>query len=121
MSVPLPNPSSSSLSSPPVVVSPTHEQYQAEIARLQSALNEARQTAQAAIQQVAAHQVMVATGAANAATVLKAVKVNDPKPFTGHVGGDAENWLMEVEHWRNAIELRGVLSDSVFITSLVTF
>jgi hypothetical protein len=125
-------PSSSSSSSPsPVLVSPTHEQYQAEIARLQAALAEARQTAQAAVQQAATHHQALAAATAlsvsaasmspTAVHALKSVKVNDPKPFSGHVGADAENWLMEVERWRSAIELRGALSDQVFLTSLVTF
>jgi hypothetical protein len=110
-------------SSSPVVVSPTPEQYQAEITRLRTAVAEAQQAAQAAIQQAAAQQAQFAAAAVAApiSNVLKTMKVHDPKAFTGHVGADAENWLMEVERWRSAIELRGVIADSVFITSLVTF
>ena len=91
-------------------VAPTEEQYQAEIVRLRN--------------QVAAAEAQVAAAAAAAAAqqvVVPNVKPQAPHSFSGSIGAGAEQWLMELERWRQAVEIRGSMTDHTFLTVVATY
>jgi hypothetical protein len=121
--------SASSTSSPTPGASSTAitaEQYQAEIQRLRGELQRSAVVASEA-QATAAAAVQAATAASSAAAVHVAgppssmVKPQAPHSFSGSVGAGAEQWLMELERWRQAVEIRGAMSDQAFLTFVATY
>jgi hypothetical protein len=120
-------PSSASSSSSPTPGAPstsiTAEQYQAEIQRLRGELQRSAVAASEA-QATAAAAVQAATAAAAvhvAGPPSSMVKPQAPHSFSGTVGAGAEQWLMELERWRQAVEIRGVMSDQAFLTFVATY
>ena len=114
----------------------------AEIQRLQAQLSLAQQVNTQQAQQIAQvqHQAVAAAAAQAAAGVspspgahaaqpvnhgmleaLKAIKPQAPSTFKGSVGASAEQWLLEVERWRQAVELRGAMSDAAFLITVATY
>lgn len=93
----------------------TEEQYQAEILRLRNrvATAEAQAAAAALVQQA---PVVVAS-----APSVPNVKPQAPHSFSGSIGAGAEQWLMELERWRQAVEIRGSMSDHAFLTVVATY
>jgi hypothetical protein len=121
----LPSSASSSLSPTPGASSTaiTAEQYQAEIQRLRGELQRSAVAASEA-QAAAAAAVQAATAAAAvhvAGPPSSMVKPQAPHTFSGSVGAGAEQWLMELERWRQAVEIRGVMSDQAFLTFVATY
>lgn len=102
-------------------------QYQAEIQRLQLELQRsvaaAAEAQAAAAAAVAAHAAAApaAAPAAAAASLSSLVKPQPPRSFSGAVGAGAEQWLMELERWRQAVEIRGPMPDSAFLTVVATY
>jgi hypothetical protein len=117
--------SSASSPTPGASTAITAEQYQAEIQRLRAELQRSAVAASEA-QAAAAAAVQAATATAAAAVHVAGppssmVKPQAPHTFSGSVGAGAEQWLMELERWRQAVELRGAMSDQSFLTLVATY
>jgi hypothetical protein len=96
-------------------VAPTEEQYQAEILRLRNRVS----VAEAQVAAAAAQQLQVAPN--TMAAFAPNVKPQAPHSFSGSIGAGAEQWLMELERWRQAVEIRGAMSDHAFLTVVATY